>query len=98
MQLVEQLGGEVLSDCFGTSTHTDVLSICSRPRLLERRFNFVSDKNELSSAFHHDRIVRVMCEHERLHMIRRLVSPPSFPVVVGPRAATLTAHIWAKNP
>src|SRR5262249_45204441 len=40
----------------------------------------------------------VMCENKRPHVIRRIVTPPTLPTMVGPRAAERAKHVSAEYP
>ena len=44
------------------------------------------------------RRARVMCQDEDEDVVRRLLAPPSFPGLVGPRAAHRTKHVPSENP
>src|SRR5689334_5545480 len=40
----------------------------------------------------------MMGEHERRHVVRRLLSPPPLPALVGPGAAYRPEHVAAEDP
>src|SRR5688500_18918205 len=58
----------------------------------------VSDEIECRSAFHLDRLARMMRQYECRHMVRRLIAPPSFPFVIGPRSTDRAEHIPSEYP
>src|SRR5712692_5325078 len=49
------------------------------------------------AARHLERSARVMGEHKNRRVIRRLISPPTFPIFVGPGPADRAKHIPPEN-
>ena len=64
----------------------------------QRGVNAVGDEPKHRAALHLERRSRVMGQHEDGRVIRRLVTPPAFPAVVGPRAPDGTEHVSTENP
>src|SRR5712691_8769797 len=58
----------------------------------------VLDEPELRAARHGDRLPRMMRQHKRGNVIRRLLSPPPFPAVIRPGAADRAEHVATQNP
>src|SRR6478672_563524 len=60
--------------------------------------NAFGDEVEDSPAFHRDRRARVMRQHVNRAMVRRLVAPPAFPAIVGPRPTNRPEHVAPQDP
>src|SRR5262249_39014943 len=58
----------------------------------------IGDKMEDGAALHLDRPPRMVREHERRNVIRRLLAPPSLPALVGPGAADWAEHVPPQDP
>src|SRR5258706_6377826 len=98
MHLVHETRAQILSDRGDSAAQPDVAIARIRSSLLQRCVNSLGDEVEHRTAFHHDRRARMVREHERGHMIRRLLAPPALPALVGPRAADGTEHVPAQDP
>src|SRR5215216_6481720 len=61
--------------------------------------NTVGDKVKRRSAFHFDRIARVLSQYKRRCVIGRIGTPPASPAVVfSPGTARRSEHISTENP
>src|SRR6476661_8237132 len=98
VQLVDQARLHVLANRRGAAADPDVLSVRRFLRLRERRMDAIRDEAELRAALHHHRLSRVVRQHERRHVIRRLVAPPALPALVRPWAAHGAEHVAAEDP
>src|SRR6185295_10259336 len=65
---------------------------------LQCRVNSVGNKVKRSSALHFNRVTGMVSKDKCRHVIWRLVSPPAFPVIVGPRAPDRAEHVSAHYP
>src|ERR1700722_10658541 len=77
-------------------SHVTRASRCLCP--LQRSLDSISHEMKLGSTFHRDRRPGVVGKHEHGDMVRRILSPPAFPVLIRPWPANRTEHIPAKNP
>src|SRR5689334_12506577 len=50
------------------------------------------------AALHVEWRPRVMRQHEDRHVIRRIVAPPAFPLIVRPRSTHGAKHVTAHDP
>src|SRR5882672_12011217 len=98
MELVDQAGLHKLTDRRDAAPDADVLAAGCDPRLFQGRVNTVGDEPELRAPLHPQRWSRVMRQHEHRHVVRRIVAPPSLPVVVGPWSPDGAEHVAPKNP
>jgi hypothetical protein len=53
---------------------------------------------EGGAALHIERFPSMMREHENIAMIRRIVTPPTFPIVIRPCSADRAEHVPPDNP
>src|SRR5207302_1479418 len=97
VHLVDDALLEILADRRDAASDADVARaggfLCAAERLVE-----AADEVERGAALHLDGRVRVVREDERGHVIWRIVSPPSLPRIVGPRAAARREHVAAEDP
>src|ERR1700740_857813 len=98
MQLVNQAGAQKLPNGGYAATQADVAAVRCGSRLLQGGVNAFGDKAKLRTSRPPKRRPRVMCQHEDGRVIWRLVTPPSLPAVVRPRASDRTEHVAPKNP
>src|ERR1700761_9228780 len=80
-----------------TAAYLDVLCACRFARFLQRIFNAVGDKMKCRSAHHLDWRSWMMCQYESWRMIRRIVTPPAFPLVVRPFPTNRSEHVAAED-
>ena len=95
-QLVDQPRGEVLIDGHCAAGDCDVRISCGRSCLIERRLDPVRDERERRAALQLQRFAWMMGQHEHRRVVRRLVAPPAFPLLV-PGATTGPEHVPAHH-
>src|SRR5262245_8141693 len=93
MELVEQTGGEVLTDGAGSTGDQDVLVARRLARLLESGFDSVGCEVEGRASHHLHRLALVVGEDEDRGVVGRIVAPPARPGAVLPRAANRAEHV-----
>src|SRR5579885_2304372 len=98
MHFVDQALRQILPDRRYSAADPDVLSARSLARALQRRLDAVRDEIECGAVGHDERRAGVVRQNEYRGVIRRLFTPPSLPLIVGPDAADWAEHIAAKNP
>src|SRR5258708_39278989 len=98
MQLVNQLGAQVLADGGDAAAQAHVAPARRRERLLERRVNAVGDEAELGAPRHLERRPGVVRQDEDRRVIRRLLAPPALPALVGPGPAHRAQHVAPEDP
>src|SRR3954469_10178234 len=98
MQLVDQTGAQILSNGGYAAAKADIQSIRCSGRLLERCLNASGNEAKLGTSSHSERRTRIMRKHEDRRVIRRLVAPPAFPVLVRPRATNRAEHVAPQDP
>src|SRR4029077_20361465 len=98
MHLVAKSGAKILPDRRNPAAKPDVLAVGCMPCALKRGVNPIGDKVKRRAAAHGERGTWVIGEHEDRTVIGRIVTPPSFPVLVGPRPAHRSEHIASHNP
>src|SRR5262245_6328695 len=79
--LVDEPGGEVLANGCGASADPNVFVSGCLLRAGERGVDAVGDEVERGSALHRDGGTSVVRQHEHGYVVRRVVAPPSLPVV-----------------
>src|SRR6478672_41655 len=95
MQLINKAGAQILTQRGHPATEAHVLS--TRSRLLQGGLNASRDEMKLGAARHLQRRARMVGQHEDGRVIRRLLTPPTPPALVRPRAAHRSKHVAAKN-
>ena len=98
VQLVDKSSAKILPDRGNAATQPDIAAARGIPRLPQRGVNTVGDEAKHSAALHHERRSRMMSQNEDRRVIRRLVTPPSFPAVIQPRASDGAEHVSTENP
>src|SRR5689334_5587444 len=84
VQLVNEPRFEVLADRRHTAADLHILTRGRRRRAFQRLTDTPRDKVEDRTAVHLYRRARVMCQHEYRAVIRRILSPPAVPGIIGP--------------
>lgn len=97
VNFIDLSGLNILPHGLGTAANLDVLCACRLARLLQRLLNTASDKVKCRSTEHLDRWSGIMCQYESRCVIRRIVTPPAFPLIVGPFAANRPEHVTAQD-
>src|SRR6185437_7922721 len=98
MEIVHEPIAKKLLDCGNPAANADVLAVCGGGSLLHGRMNSICNKMEGSSARHRNRITGVACQHKYRSVVRRVFTPPAFPVFVRPRSSNRTEHVTANDP
>jgi len=98
MHFVDKPGAKVLPDRGDTAAEPDVLTVRSVNRAFQCGVDAIGDKVEGRAAGHLNRWAWVVGEHENRSMVRRIVSPPSFPRIVWPGATDWSKHVSADDP
>src|SRR5579862_2763950 len=98
MQLVDQAGPQELPYRRHATADPDVAPARGFNGACERNVNAVGDEMKHGAAAHLERCTRMMRQHEDRHVVWRLVTPPTLPALVGPRAADGTEHVAAHDP
>ena len=86
MQFINQTSAQVLLDRRDAAADANIFSICAVPRLSKSGFDAVCDEMERRATVHDDWRTPVMGEYKHRHVIRRVFTPPAFPIVIRPRA------------
>jgi hypothetical protein len=94
---VDQAGFEVLLGNVCTTAQSHVFAACSFFGPFKRCFDSVGDEVKNCSTLHLKRTAGVMGENEDSHMKRRILSPPTVPGFVSPRAVPAAKHVAAHN-
>src|SRR5215831_14390717 len=97
MQLVDQSRAKILTHRLDAAADLHVATIGGLLRLIQRRLDTLGHKDEGGAAFHLDRIVRMMRQHEGRRVIGRIGAPPTLPALVRPGAADRPEHIAAED-
>src|SRR6185437_6805486 len=98
MQLIDKTRAKKLTDRTDATTNANVSAVRGGFRLLQSCFNPFSDEIKLSASRHLQRRSSVMRQDKHRSVIRRFVTPPTFPVLVRPRSTNWPKHVAAENP
>src|SRR5439155_6290593 len=98
VQLVDEPRFEVLADRRHAAADLHILSLSSRRRSFQRLADTTRDKVEDRTAFHLNRWAAVMRQYKYGAMVRRVLSPPTAPGVIGPRATNWAEHVASHDP
>src|SRR5213079_3329036 len=98
VQLVDEPRFEVLADRRHAAADLHILSLGSRRRSFQRLADTARDKVEDRAAFHLNRRAIVMRQHKYGAVVRRVLSPPAAPGVVGPGATNRAEHVASHDP
>jgi hypothetical protein len=79
--------GRYWADRRHAAAEAHVQSVSGVPGALQRGVDAVGDEMKRGAAGHLNGGTRVMSEHEDRRVIRRVVAPPAFPLVVRPGTA-----------
>src|SRR3954454_15515626 len=91
-ELVNDPGNESLAHSGGATRDVYAALSARLTRLCVSGVEAAGDEVEGRPAFHLDRLVRVMGEHEHRRVVRRLGTPPAAPVLI-PLAADRPEHV-----
>src|ERR1700722_15347435 len=92
VHLVNEFGPQVLLNGGDTAAKPNVLSFGGFRRLLKRRGNALSGEVERGPPRHGKRFAWMVRQHENRAMVRRVIAPPTFPVLVGPGTSDRPEH------
>src|SRR5438270_2386631 len=98
MQLIDEPCAKILLDGCDTAADSYVPFLCSVFRTLERGMDSVGDEVKRCSAFHLDRLTRMVGQNKRRDMIWRFLAPPSLPRLIRPGATHRSEHVSPENP
>src|SRR5437867_4459628 len=98
VQLVNEPRFEVLADRRHAAADLHILSLSTRRRSLQRLADTARDKVENRAAFHLNRRAAVMRQHKYGAVVRRVLSPPAAPGVIGPGATNRAEHVASHDP
>src|SRR6202046_5178752 len=98
VQLIDETRTKILLDSARSPANAHIHSVGCVARPVKRLANTACDKVECRSAFHLDGRARVMRQDESWNVIGRVLTPPAFPVHVGPRTANRSEHVSSENP
>src|ERR671937_721671 len=98
LELVQEPRRQVLLNDLGAAPEPDILTVRGFLRPLQRPLDPVGDEVERRAPLHLHGIARVMGEDEHVVVVRRVVSPPSFPLLIPPvPAAYGPEHVAAHH-
>src|SRR5580704_3530046 len=98
VHLVNQFGPQVLLNGGDTAAKPNVLSFGGFRRLLKRGVNAIRDEVERGPARHGKRLAWMVRQHEHRAMVRRIIAPPTFPVLVRPGTSNRPEHVSPHDP
>src|SRR5438876_11139260 len=98
MKLVDQSSLNILPNRRRSAADANVLVAGSGFSFFERGLNAVGDEIKGRTALHLNRFAVVVSQDKCWNVIRRLVTPPALPTVIGPRPANRPEHIAAEYP
>src|SRR5213593_991327 len=98
VQVVDEPRFEVLADRRHAAADLHILSLSSRRRSFQRLADTARDKVEDRAAFHLNRRAAVMRQHKYGAVVRRVLSPPAAPGVIGPGATNRAEHVASHDP
>src|SRR5579863_10516581 len=98
MHFVDEPSAKVRSDGRNSAAQPNIFPSSGFTSTRKRILDAFGDEVKCRSALHRQRAARVVGEHEDLRVIRRFVSPPSFPRLVRPGASNRPEHISPDDP
>src|SRR5258708_35623854 len=98
MYLIDQSGTKIRPDSGNSAAKPDILSFRSVNSSFKCGMNTIGDEVEGGSAAHGDGCARVIRENKDRGVVRRIVSPPALPGIVGPGATDRSKHVAHKYP
>src|SRR5688572_18711226 len=98
VQLIDEARTKILLDSARSAANAHVHSVGCVARAVKRLVNTARDEVERRSAFHLEGRARVMSQDESWNVIGWVISPPAFPVHVGPGTADGSEHVSSENP
>ena len=98
VQFIDEAFAKILLDCARPTADSHVHSGGGVACTVERLANASGYEVERRAAFHLDGGTSMMGQDEDWNVIRRIVSPPAFPVYVRPVPTNGSEHVPPKNP
>ena len=98
MHLIDEACAKTGAEHGDSTADADVFAVRGRSGLFNRGVEAIGDEVERGTAFHQERWAGMVREDKNRRVIGRLVAPPAFPGVIGPRPANGSEHIPADNP
>src|SRR6266545_7184314 len=98
VQLINKALTKILLDRVGPTTNSHVSSGGRLSCPVKRLANAARDELKRRVAFHLNGWTRMMSQDEDWNLIRRIVSPPAFPVHVRPGTANWPEHVPSEYP
>src|SRR5687768_10346159 len=98
VQLINKALTKILLDRVGPTTNSHVSSGGRLSCPVKRLANAARDELKRRVAFHLNGWTCMMSQDEDWNVIRRIVSPPAFPVHVRPGTANRSEHVPSENP
>src|SRR6202051_5100201 len=98
MKFVEQTCLQILPDDRNAAADANVLAAGDLCRPRQRGLDAIGHEVKDGAALHLDRRARMMGQDEHRHVVRRIVSPPALPGMVGPLAADRAEHVSSHDP
>jgi len=97
VDFVHVAGLNVLPYSLSTAANLDILCARRFARLLQRKLNAIGNKVKCRSAQHLDRWTWIMRQDESWRVIRRVVPPPTFPLIARPFPTNGSEHVATEN-
>src|ERR1700740_1253595 len=97
MEGIDQPSLQILPHGGNTTSDLDVIVTCFLFREPQCLLDSTGDKVEGRPTFHHERLTLVVRQNESRCIVWRIVTPPSLPRVVQPRATDRTKHVATKD-
>ncbi len=98
VKLINKALTKILLDGVGPTTNSHVSSGGRLSCPVKRLANAARDELKRRVVFHLNGWTRMMSQDEDWNVIRRIVSPPAFPVHVRPGTANWSEHVPSENP
>mgnify|MGYP001549803198 FL=1 len=97
VNFIHVAGLDILLHSLDTAANLDVLCACRFARLLQRSLNAISDKVKCRATQHLDWRSWIVCQYESWRMIRRIVTPPAFPLIIRPFPTNRSEHVATED-
>src|ERR1700719_4914452 len=98
VHLIDEARTKILLDSVRSAANAHIHAVGCLARPVKRLVNTARDEVECRFALHLDGRASVMSQDESWNVIGWVVSPPSFPVRVGPGTPNRSEHVPSENP
>src|SRR5438876_11828282 len=98
VHLVDEPRAKVLPDRRHATAEPYVLPIGDLRRSRQHSLDAIGDEMKDRAALHDNRFAGMMRQDKNRHVIGWVVSPPSFPALVGPSSTNRAEHVPAQDP